>query len=1009
LNKLQQHERGQDNSVWRSKGLFLASNQGSGYFDWDNDFIAGDNNQIQPDREYIERCWQLLLNQGEYTAGTPLYAVTKSDPEAGLVSSSLNDGVSLFYYLGHGAYDYFTTSGFNVAAANSLSNGNALPFVVSPVCHTGNFAVTAGDCLSEALLNNLNGGAAAILSCTGESFWKAPIVLFWKFTDSLLSERPRLPDTGTIALNSIIEGIRYCQTTTDDETGAQKYFLELMHLFGDSSQVLRLAGERDLQVEYEWTAAGLQVQLFWLGENGNIPVSGAKVCLELGTLGEYVSGCSNDAGQVLLPVEQIYPSYTLRILDASAPLQEVSLPNLDYDNNGVISHQEMLTWLSEWDATAEKPAQQLSSALAQWQASGSAETRQGVQQPDNVVPVYLPAELQLQIACPNSQELKRLHDAGAEILNFDNGIAYLEGRQELADRLAAAEFDIVSVSVIDRSKTRSADGYPSFEELHDELFDTAAQYATFCRLSLLGKSVQGREILALRVSLAEEGAEVPELLIVGGIHGDEPPGIEMVRRLLKYLCEQVSSEGTDEAVRMQNILQNCVLWLIPMLNPDGLVLGQRENANYADLNRNFPDGVVLEPENLGTFAAGDSLRLAGLQPEQILIMRWLAARRITAALHLHTGALKICYPYGNYKTDLSDAISLDDDRFKELALQYAGLNSDMDLSDPEQVENAAAWYRVNGELADWQYRFLGTLPWTVELVGPYENKTPPYDTMEQLWDANRPALLGWMEQIAILYPIGLSVSTRSNDGTWWAQFQFEQPQYLPGYQNPMKVQFGDFSSNVPTALILVSKTPLDWAISAGVSGLQPLASRPEEDNQTAWLFYPGESGWGDGVANFTLLPPEDTSNEAIFAAELFWDGGQWDCYPKHWLPLPEREIDFAWTKGWNMIAFPMILKASLKLPFTAFWEWRDNQFHNTSGFASGQGCFAYADTAGTALFSGWMTELPPMVPQNGWNFKGVLWKRRAEAQEQILILDNVHKVPQIQQEILPGAAFWLFQ
>jgi len=64
---------------------------------------------------------------------------------------------------------------------------------------------------------------------------------------------------------------------------------------------------------------------------------------------------------------------------------------------------------------------------------------------------------------------------------------------------------------------------------------------------------------------------IKTILIIGVVHGDEPQG--------KFLIE--------------NYLKNCTapknrMLFIPCLNPDGLDLKTRQNANEIDINRNFP-------------------------------------------------------------------------------------------------------------------------------------------------------------------------------------------------------------------------------------------------------------------------------------------------------------------------------------------------------------------------------------------------------------------------------------
>jgi protein MpaA len=61
------------------------------------------------------------------------------------------------------------------------------------------------------------------------------------------------------------------------------------------------------------------------------------------------------------------------------------------------------------------------------------------------------------------------------------------------------------------------------------------------------------------------------VLVVGCIHGDECAGVAVVRRLMRAPPPARSD-----------------LWLIPNLNPDGAMLGSRQNAHGVDLNRNFP-------------------------------------------------------------------------------------------------------------------------------------------------------------------------------------------------------------------------------------------------------------------------------------------------------------------------------------------------------------------------------------------------------------------------------------
>ncbi|MEK6772351.1 MAG: M14 family zinc carboxypeptidase [Bdellovibrionota bacterium] len=66
----------------------------------------------------------------------------------------------------------------------------------------------------------------------------------------------------------------------------------------------------------------------------------------------------------------------------------------------------------------------------------------------------------------------------------------------------------------------------------------------------------------------------PEILILGGVHGDEPEGVTAAWGLLKIL--------------MQNFNYKLNLTLVPEFNLDGIIDKTRMNANGVDLNRNLP-------------------------------------------------------------------------------------------------------------------------------------------------------------------------------------------------------------------------------------------------------------------------------------------------------------------------------------------------------------------------------------------------------------------------------------
>jgi protein MpaA len=88
---------------------------------------------------------------------------------------------------------------------------------------------------------------------------------------------------------------------------------------------------------------------------------------------------------------------------------------------------------------------------------------------------------------------------------------------------------------------------------------------------IAGTSVEGRPI---EYHVLGAGDDV--VLIMAAIHGDEPTGALLVRRVVGHVLEQ------------PELCAGRRLILLPVANPDGLTRHQRHNVRGVDLNRNFP-------------------------------------------------------------------------------------------------------------------------------------------------------------------------------------------------------------------------------------------------------------------------------------------------------------------------------------------------------------------------------------------------------------------------------------
>ena len=137
---------------------------------------------------------------------------------------------------------------------------------------------------------------------------------------------------------------------------------------------------------------------------------------------------------------------------------------------------------------------------------------------------------------------------------------------------------------------------------------------------LLGRSVQGRSILATR----QGPATAPYvLLVLGQMHGSEPRGRDVVR-----------------AMRLLAPPSQVQVWTIVSMNPDGAAVGRRTNARGVDLNRNFPYLWSPSFTNRTSFYPGPS---PASEPEVREVMSFLDNLRpgLVVSLHQHFDAVDL--------------------------------------------------------------------------------------------------------------------------------------------------------------------------------------------------------------------------------------------------------------------------------------------------------------------------------------------------------------------------------
>lgn len=137
-----------------------------------------------------------------------------------------------------------------------------------------------------------------------------------------------------------------------------------------------------------------------------------------------------------------------------------------------------------------------------------------------------------------------------------------------------------------RSMRDSAPGYHSLDEINATLQKLAADHPDRAQLVSIGKSVEGRDIWALKVSSKAAGdtSNKPGVVFTGTHHAREWMTPEVTLGLAEDLVNNYDSNPD-----MKRRVDNAEIWILPVVNPDGFVYSQTEDNMWRKNRAPIPD------------------------------------------------------------------------------------------------------------------------------------------------------------------------------------------------------------------------------------------------------------------------------------------------------------------------------------------------------------------------------------------------------------------------------------
>ncbi|MEW1601215.1 M14 family metallopeptidase [Streptomyces sp. NPDC093808] len=316
----------------------------------------------------------------------------------------------------------------------------------------------------------------------------------------------------------------------------------------------------------------------------------------------------------------------------------------------------------------------------------------------------------------------------------------------------------------------SADSrYHNYAEMTAEIDQRIAAYPSIMSKRVIGKSYQGRDIVAVKVSdnVGTDEAE-PEVLFTHHQHAREHLTVEMALYLLRELG---AGYGTD--ARITRMVQQREIWIVPDLNPDGgeydIATGSyrswRKNrqpnsgstAVGTDLNRNWNYRWGCCGGSSGS-TSSDTYRGSAPEsaPEVKVVADFVRSRvvggvqQIKAGIDFHTYSELVLWPFGYTYADTTTGMTADDHAaFKAVGQKMAASNG-------YTAQQSSDLYITDGSIDDYLWGTHKIFGYTFEMYprsasggGFY----PPDEVIERETSRNRDAVLQLLENADCMYRV----------------------------------------------------------------------------------------------------------------------------------------------------------------------------------------------------------------------------------------------------------------
>jgi len=287
------------------------------------------------------------------------------------------------------------------------------------------------------------------------------------------------------------------------------------------------------------------------------------------------------------------------------------------------------------------------------------------------------------------------------------------------------------------------ENYKNPQEIEDFITQVHAKYPDITSVHSIGKTLEGRDILAMKISDNPRVDEAEPVVLVNAMHhAREVMTPEITTDMIDVLTSNYGKNAETTSW-----VNGAEIWVVPMFNLDGndkmwngnsMWRKNTRNGHGVDINRNYPAGWNSCSGSSGSTSAQD-YRGTGpaSEPETQAMMNLVASIKPVFNISYHSYSEIVIYPFGCRPNRTPTTA----------AVEAIGAEIGQKLG----YKPGTAWellYNADGGDIDWMYTAHQVIPFVIEVNSTSQGFHPSYqDWRDKTVLRNRP---GWMHLFARL-------------------------------------------------------------------------------------------------------------------------------------------------------------------------------------------------------------------------------------------------------------------